>query len=178
VPDHSPAALIVAQCLKIRSLEVASGFERPPNTTPYPDFRPWLPSDGSEVHKEASILDVINAYGRRHIGIRSFPNLPNALKADLTLLASFPELDHYPMRKSGSYIGPITSWQDGLVADWKNNGLPRVFVYLRRFTGLKTVLSFLSNAAFDTILECPDLSAQEIYNDGIQITVAQQSDHM
>jgi UDP:flavonoid glycosyltransferase YjiC (YdhE family) len=162
VPDHSPAALIVAQCLKITSLEVATGFERPPDTMPYTNFRPWLPSDGAEVQKEACVLGVINTYGARHIGIRPFPNLPSALKASLMLLASLPELDHYPTRKRGRYIGPITYWQDGLVADWKQNNRPKVFVYLRRFAELKAMLSFLSNAAFDTILVCPDLSVQEV----------------
>jgi UDP:flavonoid glycosyltransferase YjiC (YdhE family) len=162
VPDHSPAALIVAKCLKIPTLEIASGFERPPDITPYPDFRPWLPSDGSEVRNEARILDVINAFGKRHTASAPSPDLPTALKAKLLLLASFPELEHYPMRQGGRYIGPITHSQDGLVADWKNNSLPKVFVYLRRFAGIEAVLNFLSGASLDTILVCPDLSVSEV----------------
>ncbi len=162
VPDHSPAALIVAKALRIPSLEVASGFERPPNITPYPDFRPWLPSDGSALHNEARILDVINAYGRHHSGTVPYRDLPGALKATLSLLASFPELDHYPMRRGGRYIGPITYWQDGLMVDWQNNSLPKVFIYLRRFTGLDALLSFLADTALDTIVVCPDLTVQEV----------------
>jgi UDP:flavonoid glycosyltransferase YjiC (YdhE family) len=162
VPDHSPAALLTAQFLKIPTLEIASGFERPPDITPYPDFRPWLPRDSSSIYNEARILNVINKYGKSYFGITSYDDLPTALKANLSLLASFSELDHYPMRQGGRYIGPITSWSNGVVVDWKNNGMPKVLVYLRRFLGLNAVLDFLSCAALDTILICPDLSATEV----------------
>lgn len=161
VLDHSPAALVVARGLKIPTLEIASGFERPPDITPYPDFRPWLLTTGSNVRNEARVLGVINAYGKRHAGTSTYPNLPSALKANASLLVSFAELDHYPLRRAGRYIGPITTLQDGLLVNWKNNSLPKVFVYLRKFVGMGAVLNFLSDSALDAILVCPDLSAQE-----------------
>jgi UDP-N-acetylglucosamine transferase subunit ALG13 len=161
VLDHSPAALVVARSLKIPTLEIASGFERPPDITPYPNFRPWLSDTGSDVRNEERVLDVINAYGKRHDSTSTYPNLPSALKANASLLVTFSELDHYPTRRAGRYIGPITSLQDGLVVNWKDNSLPKVFVYLRKFASMGAVLHFLSGSALDAILICPDLSVQE-----------------
>jgi len=95
-------------------------------------------------------------------GLPAFDSLQQALKVDISLLATLPELDHYPGRRGGHYIGPLCMLDDGDEWPWPiEDGLPCIFAYLRPFRGISTVMEALKKSGANVIAVIPGISDKE-----------------
>lgn len=161
VAQYAPTAQLAARLAALPCLSVGTGFECPPDATPYPCFRPWLKLGREELlARERKILDTINELFAP-AGWAPFASLQQPLRADLTLLSTLPELDHYPGRRGGSYIGPLFA-DEGEEWHWpENDAAPRIFVYLRPFRGLPTILTALQRIGAQVIAIIPGITDQQ-----------------
>jgi UDP:flavonoid glycosyltransferase YjiC (YdhE family) len=159
--DHAPAALFAAKCRGLKTISLDVGFTRPPLQTPFPCFRPWEGVGSAELlAREEACLAVLNDYSRRY-GMASFSTLAEAVNPDLPLITSFYELDHYPQREGGKYIGPTHSFSDGVSAKWRGDRQRRIFVYLRGLPGLVDVLGKLIALEAELVVYSPQLDAAQ-----------------
>jgi len=95
-------------------------------------------------------------------GLSASDSLQQALKADISLLATLPELDHYPGRRGGHYIGPLCMLDDGDEWIWPiEDGKPCIFAYLRPFRGVSTVMEVLKKSGANVIAVIPGISDKE-----------------
>lgn len=159
--DHAPAALFAAKCLGIKTLVLATGFCVPLAITPFPSFRPRENrSDNQLLGVEAKCLSAMNPFAAQ-CSRPPFTDLAQALTADLTLLTTFAELDHYPQRRGGRYIGPTESYAQGEQVVWQSQGRQRVFVYLHHVKQCEQLLTRLTTLDIEVIAYCPDLTAAQ-----------------
>lgn len=80
---------------------------------------------------------------------------------DDSLLCTFEELDHYPDRGGGSYLGPIFAPDQGVDAPWPASVGPRIFAYLKPgYRGLEPALHALRNLAASVLVHIPGASRQ------------------
>lgn len=155
--QYAPAALIAARLAGLASLKVDIAFESPPAVSPYPSFRPWLKVPKEELLKsETLIMANINAIRQRR-GAAPHEKLHQALAGDVALLATLPELDHYPGRRGGRYVGPLFVVNDGDELFWSDRNVPHIFLYLRPFPGLAKILKTLDQSGADVIAFVPGI---------------------
>lgn len=151
VAQFAPTAIVAARQASIPTVCPDTGFESPPQVSPFPCFRPWLKvSHERLLEKEANLLSIINAACNGNSR-----SLNAALRADLTLLTTLPELDHYPGRQGGRYIGPLFQVDEGEKVNWQSERDKRIFVYLRPFPELPVVLNDLKNTGAEVIAAIP-----------------------
>ncbi|ACM21671.1 glycosyltransferase, putative [Geotalea daltonii FRC-32] len=161
VAEYAPSAVFAARLAGIPCLRMDTGFAIPPDVSPYPCFRPWLKLRREQLlEKETGMLQAINQV-REDYGYSAHEHLFQAVQADLTLLTTVPELDHYPARKGGRHIGPLLNLDTGQDIPWPGGNGPRIFAYLHPFPGLGLVLDGLRNCGGQTIAVVPGIS-QEI----------------
>ena len=155
VAQFAPTAIVAARQASIPSLQMDTGFECPPEVKPYPCFRPWMKiTREALLEREEELLQTINVVcGWRAEDIRT------ALRADLSLLITLQELDHYSGRRGGRYIGPIFSHNTGEVLAWQSTTGKRVFVYLRPFPELRALLAELRQSRAEVIAVIPGIDA-------------------
>ena len=160
VIDYSPLAVLAAKLKGIPLLRLDNGFDIPPDEAPFPSFRPWL---GIPVElmleKEQKLLENINEVCRGS-GSPPFRTLQEVLATDMDLLTTVPELDSYPRRRFGRYIGPLFNISDGSYVAWPDEDDPRVFVYLRPFNGLEIVLRELAERSLSVIAVIPGIAPE------------------
>ena len=123
--DYAPTALLSAMSLDIPRGAIGTGFTLPPMTTPLPFLHPWLDSPVKEL---SDIEDRVLATIRRHVpSVRSVAGIFEG--AERFLLA-LPELDHFEVRSSEKYIGPVFGLASYPELAWPEGSGPRVFIYL------------------------------------------------
>lgn len=132
VADHSPAALLAARWLGIRTVNWGLGFFIPPRTSPFPIYRDWERVDASAVHaREHGILACTNAAATR-LGMPAMDHLAQVLAADRELLSTWREFDHYRHRDgTPDYLGPNYRTDQGHAAAWPAGAGLRVLAYLK-----------------------------------------------
>jgi UDP:flavonoid glycosyltransferase YjiC (YdhE family) len=124
-------------------------------------FRPWEDVTQADLlAREAACLAAMNPFAVLH-GCRPFHTLADALKSDVPLLTSFVELDHYPQRVGGRYIGPNHGFTEGEVVDWSGIGKHKIFVYLHHWPELDQLLNRLSRFDVEVIGYCPELTSEQ-----------------
>ncbi len=139
-------------------LQINTGFESPPEVSPFPCFRPYLKLTREHLlAKELTILNNINVISARR-GVEPYGSLQEVLKSDMDLLATLPELDHYQGRRSGRFIGPMSLADNGAIVHWPKEAGPRVFVYLRSLSGLTAILETLTSVGGSVIAVIPDIN--------------------
>ncbi len=156
--QHAPTVILAAGLFGISCLKLNSGFESPPEISPYPCFRPWLKLTRDDLLKaEQRLLDNVNQV-RMDFGGSPFSHLHQAVRANVSLLATLPELDHYPVRKNGRYIGPLFITDEGEAAHWSGLREQKIFVYL--FPGAETslILEALDKSGAEVIAYIPGLA--------------------
>ena len=153
--DFSPTAMLANRGLGIPALVAGNTFYTPPAVTPLPALRYWEAPDRERLNaNEARLLDSLNA---------SLNGAEQALRsvADLfelpVVLRTFPELDHYPGREHGRYVGSFPPPNYGVPAAWPAIEGPRVFAYLQPCPGTAAVLAELSARPVAVLVYGPDL---------------------
>ena len=157
VVDHAPAAAFAARLLGIPVAAIGTGFELPPPVSPFPCFRSWLAMSPNLLQQtEARILANLNRMCstlRRPL----LTQLSELVQADANMLLSFEELDHYPERKSASYLGGLPMLDDGLREEWPSRHDVNVFAYVRPCVVLPAMLNGLRETAANVICVVPGI---------------------
>ncbi len=156
VAQFAPTAIIAARQASLLSLLIDTGFECPPALKPYPSFRPWVKVAREELlGREDMLLQTINA-----VCNWKCKDLRRAMHANVSLLATLPELDHYPGRQGGRYIGPIFTIDQGDEWSWQTTTEQRIFVYLRPFPELPLLLNELKQSQAEVIAVIPAIDSK------------------
>ncbi len=176
VVEYGPVGQFAARVFRLPCLQLNSGFGFPPEVVPFPCFRPWLkPTAEQLLARETRILENINAV-RASFGCRPFAQIQHAMKSDIDLLATFPELDHYHGRGNGYFIGPLPLLDEGVNLKWpENTARRRIFLYLRPGPELKSILETLKKSGKNvSVIACIPGVDQDLiesfHNESLQIS--------
>lgn len=131
--DYSPAALLVARSLGIKSVVISTGFCMPPDQKPMPTLLPWAKVSTDRLLKnEQRVLETINTAAGK-AGIAGIQRLYDIFSDSERFLATYPELDHYCERKGEAYRGLLDSCEGKEIEPPDRlAGKPHVFAYLKR----------------------------------------------
>ncbi|MBI1733485.1 MAG: hypothetical protein HYR49_12070 [Gammaproteobacteria bacterium] len=155
--DHSPTALLAAKPYKFKRIVSGSGFLIPPAAQPLPLMRYWQQYDMARLAtEEQQLLDTIN---RIQEGFKQPPlrSVAEIYAADRQFLLSFKELDHYPNRPDGTYVGMFSPPEHGVAPVWPGNLPRKVFAYLHPFRQIGELLGTLAKGNFSTIVYGPEI---------------------
>jgi UDP:flavonoid glycosyltransferase YjiC (YdhE family) len=156
--DHSPTALLASRAQAMRRVLLSPGFFLPPRQTPFPAILPGGIAPERLAACDAAALAAIRAAQAR-AGLAPLATLPELFDADLRLLDTFPELDHFGLRPEEEYVGGYYTDDMGVPAEWPDNGRPRLFAYLRpQQRGVDRLLSQLRMAPCDVLVYAPGLT--------------------
>jgi UDP:flavonoid glycosyltransferase YjiC (YdhE family) len=150
--DYAPTLLLCLRGRSIPSVILASGFFIPPQIHPLPVFSTLqgrlplsVPTSDAAVHRV--INEVLRLRGQEEVkGIYQLFH-----EGVTPLLKSFPELDHYPQRQGGLYLGSPPS-PGGVEPQWPSATGPHIFCYLKPFSALDQLLSALSRLPYPTLI--------------------------
>lgn len=158
--DHAPTALLAARGRSIRRAVFGTGFCCPPEITPLPDFRAWLPPAPEQLaHDEARVLAVINDV-LATAELEPLGQISQLLsETDATILTTFTELDVYDRTASHEYYG-VWPTAGGATATWPQSEGQRVLAYLKPFKALPQLLHVLAHSACSTVVYMSPLNAQ------------------
>ncbi len=152
VMDHSPIALLSLQGQPWKKVLLGTGFACPPAISPLPDLRAWQNHYPDRIKAtEQAVLEALNT----QLENQQQPTLDCVgrlfERVDDNLLTTFPELDHYPNRSSGEYLG---TWSDlaGAKPVWPDGDGPRIFAYLKPHRGLVAILDHLASLPVRTLV--------------------------
>lgn len=159
VADSAATALLAARVAEIPVLLLGNGYEVPPCAKPMPCA---LTSAAEQSRLEAADLALLRtlnvalrAFGRPELGA-----VAELFEAHAAALTTFPELDHYPDRSSGRYVGHIAAAMPGDALEWEGRGTPKLVAYLRPIMRhLERVLLGLQRLEAEVICICPNLGA-------------------
>ncbi len=163
VLDHAPTALLATRGLAVPRMHFGDGFCIPPAAQPIPPFRWW------NAQNMVRILDSEqHALATANLVLRSLQSPPlhalsDLLHCDDTLLCTFAELDHYPLRPACEYLGPVFSLGQGTPMKWPSAKGPKLFVYLKAgYAGLEKVLAGLHGAKASVLAHVPGVARQMV----------------
>jgi UDP:flavonoid glycosyltransferase YjiC (YdhE family) len=174
--DYAPTAMLAARGTGIPRVIFGTGFCSPPRVSPMPSIRPWeqISSDRLEASEQRALATAnaaLNAAGSAPLG--AFHEL---LDAEENLLTTFPELDHYPNRAGGNYIGPIQDLESGQPPHWPAGEGKKVFVYLRpnspAFGPLAALLRTADAATLWFAPGMPKSTADELQSESLRFVTA------
>lgn len=176
--DHSPTALVAARSplhFKGKKIISGSGFLVPPPGRPLPKMRYWEKSDGKELVKaEAGVVERIN----RVLAAMRAPQLQameDLFKADGQFLLGFKDLDHYPQRKEGNYLGIFPTDNYGVAPKWPAGKGPKLFAYLHKFKTMPALFQAIGKVNGRALIYAPDLPDEAVKKYGSQrITFSRQ----
>lgn len=150
--DYAPSLLICLRGRGIPSAVIATGFFVPPKVRPLPvycNLQGRLPL--SVATSDAPVLQVINEV-LHLLGRREVQGVDELFYDGVTpLLKTFPELDHYPERTGGIYMGSPPS-PVGVMPVWPEGNGPRIFGYLKPFPAAPQLFAALRRLKFPTLI--------------------------
>jgi UDP:flavonoid glycosyltransferase YjiC (YdhE family) len=156
--DHSPTALLASRGREMRRVLLSPGFFLPPRETPFPPILPQAVAPQRLLACDTAALSAIQAAQKR-IGMAPLATLPEMFDADLRLLDTHPELDHFGARPDEEYCGGFFVDDMGVPARWPDTARPRVFAYLRPGQhGVDRLLSQLRMAPCEVLVYAPGLT--------------------
>jgi UDP:flavonoid glycosyltransferase YjiC (YdhE family) len=172
--DHAPLALLAGRLYRVPTVHVATGWESPPFGDTLPILRPEMPEAAPDRVRalEDSIVARINRLCAEHQA-PAMQVLGEVFRAQLSLLATWPEIDHLQprpdrpwfaagdSRRQPTYIGPLFSVDTGAVAAWPQGEGPRVFVYMQRGPSTVAVLRHLGSIGARVVASVPGASLAE-----------------
>jgi hypothetical protein len=151
VMDHSPTALLACQGEPVRRALLGTGFACPPDVEPLPDLRPEPEPQSEPDPVECRVRDAASgclaAMGEPPLG-----RLGSLFRrVDESLLATWPELDHYGERAEADYVG-VWPGEWGSAPQWPDGSGARVFAYLKRFRALPALVKMLDRAGLPSLI--------------------------
>lgn len=161
VCDHAPTAMLAARACPFPVAAVGNGFEVPAFGDVFPALHYWDAADTAAcAGSDATVLRAVNA-ALAALGQPALPRL-TALFADvLCIVASLPELAHYPaypdsvVRVGPSFVddaGALPQWPDG-------DGWP-VFAYLSpEHSHFAALMAALRQPGLRSVVHAKGLSA-------------------
>ncbi len=166
--DHSPTALLASRGTEAARALIGTGFFVPPPVYPLPNLRAEPPVDPAELRRcEDRILDNANAL------LSGWDQPPMQKMADLygridrNFLATFEELDHYPNRVDGRYVG---AWPTGIgrSPQWPSGTGARIYAYLKPFPALPSLLQTLAELKTPTLVYVDGVDAELLRGRGAE----------
>lgn len=157
VQDYSPFTLLALQGEATSSMLLGTGFACPPDTARLPDIRAWQNHYPDRLAMtERAVLEALNGHLENH-GQADLQGIGELYtRVDANLLATFPELDHYPGRQGARGPSPehVGVWSDlgGEPPRWPQGEGPRVFAYLKAFRALPRLLDHLAKSGFPCLV--------------------------
>ncbi|QDV74299.1 glycosyltransferase [Botrimarina mediterranea] len=155
VGNFAPTALLAAQGMDLRSVVFGTGFHSPPDISPLPDMCPWRDNYADRLLiTERQVLATTNRQLASQ-GVEELERITELYRrADASLLTTFLEMDHYPDRVGGEYVGP---WGElpGNAPVWPKGSGPRVFAYLKPIEALPYLLQHVHQVGWPTLVYAP-----------------------
>ncbi|WP_207396455.1 glycosyltransferase [Bremerella alba] len=161
--DHSPTAMLAARGRQAFQMTIGTGFCCPVDEFPLPPMAPWRPMEAADrQHHELILVDRINSVllSEKQPEIERIGQIYGDM--DVNLLTTFAELDHYPQRTTGHYLG---AWagstqqaknKDAAAADpaldWPQGKKPKVFVYLKPAKAVTDLLRWISGQGLPAVV--------------------------
>ncbi len=138
--DHAPTALLAARGRQVKRVVIGNGFCCPPDCSPLPDLRPWMPPEAEQLQEaERHVLDSMNRVlqRRRAEPLERVTQLYG--QVDEVFLTTLAEFDHYPGRKT------LTPGRGGKSATW-STGCPANPKSVRLFQAATNSKSEIQNS--------------------------------
>lgn len=161
--DYSPTAVLAARGLGLPQLNLANGFQVPPAARPLPPLRWWLKAPPVRLlDSEQQVINVANQV-LYELGAPPVQGLLDILSGSADVFATLPELDHYPNRQGGDFVGPIFALGRGEDVRWPSKGALKVFAYLKPdYGGLEALLGVLASLDASVLVHIPGVSRRTI----------------
>jgi UDP:flavonoid glycosyltransferase YjiC (YdhE family) len=162
VHDYSPTARLATYIANIPAVHVGNGFELPPPTAPLPAFTgfSWATIENAESSEQIAVRNATAVAAR--FGHRGIAALRNLFDDSPSVLATFPELDHYGPRQNGCYIGPLLPAINAATIDWPE-GRRRAYAYLRPDTeNVKAILGGLRSSDISAVCFAPGFTQERL----------------
>lgn len=179
--EHAPGALLAARLHQLPVLHLADGWGLPLvaarqiGRPQLPLLRPVTPGAGMQALKDAAALEseLVERANvlLRQAGASVLEGLGDLYSgAAVSLLGTFPELDHFGARPDAKYVGASRTNAKGLVLKWSDVEVgttgaarkKRVFVYLQPDPGNIFVLRALQNLGLDVIAYLPKVKPEAV----------------
>lgn len=159
--DHAPTALMASYVAGVPAIAIGNGFAIPPQTSPQPSIRPW--ENTPEERLIRADQQVNDAIGKVLTNLGASPISLTDLFKDISLLDTFPELDHFGPREGGNYIGPVyAAVPDAPSVRWQNSGEFKVLAYLRpEVGGFSSAVDALRQCSGEVIAVIPGVLPQQ-----------------
>ena len=158
ITEHSPTALLAARGRGIRTANMGTGFFSPPDLASCLDLRPWFEPAANLKRDEQVLLERVNRIIPSDAKLDRIHQLYTSVDQDILL--TFPELDHFPMRKQNRNYYGMWNLPSGSPPQWPNSNGPRIFGYLKQFEALEPLLRHLSDLEAATVIYAPSVSQQ------------------
>jgi hypothetical protein len=172
--DYSPTAVLACRGLGLPQINLANGFQAPPAAMPLPPLRWWLKAPPARLlDSERQVLLVANQV-LYELGAPPVEGLLDVLSGSPDVFATLPELDHFPGRQGGDFVGPIFALGRGEEVHWPGPRALRVFAYLKAdYGGLDALLAALQQLDASVLVHIPGVSRRTIEKfsgDNLQIS--------
>ncbi len=130
--DHAPTALLAARGLGIPRLITGNSFALPPRVSPLPVYRWWERSADTArmAETEKKLVDIANQV-LQQLQAPALRAVHDLYDSEATLITASPQLDVYPHRMNGHYIGAINTIAQGETPVWPGPRPRRIFAYLK-----------------------------------------------
>jgi len=162
--DYSPTAVVASRGLGLPQINLANGFQVPPFARPLPPLRWWqkAPPPARMLDSEQQVVHVTNQV-LYELGAPPIESVLDILSGSADVFATLPELDHYPNRVGGDFVGPIYALGRGEAVHWPAKGALKVFAYLKPdYGGLDALLTVLSQLDASVLVHIPGVSKRTI----------------
>ncbi len=164
IANSAPTALLAARERDVIKIAMGIGYEVPALSTPMPPLRFWDKANANVLEQhENRVVETINA-ALHMLGRSPIVALQDMLHTDLNYLTTFPEIDHYPMRQDGIYVGPFYVADKGADIDWspRQGGRKRIFAYLSHGAHLNAAIQAIRSLPHDIIMVARRLSDEQV----------------
>ncbi|MCE4554693.1 glycosyltransferase [Roseateles cellulosilyticus] len=159
--DYAPTAVLASRGLGLPQLNLANGFQVPPDTTPLPPLRWWQKDKAPAARlmdSEKQVLHVANQV-LYELGAPPVAGMRDILSGSIDVFATLPELDHYPHRNGGDFVGPMFALGRGEEVRWPARGALKIFAYLKPdYGGLEALLTVLRQLDASVLVHIPGVS--------------------
>lgn len=156
--DYAPTLQLALRGRSIPAAVFATGFFVPPPVVPVPVFYTMRGRLSANVlQSEESTLQVCNRVleARGQVPLSGLSGLWH--DECLPILKTYPDLDHYPERQGGNYVGSPASPR-GLRPCWPPGNGRRIFAYLKPYQTVGDLLDALTGTGHSVLVSGDGLS--------------------